>query len=150
LAQIAAEGGSTQKAGGMMSGWLKQLGLGGVSPGLALGGAVAALVIIVQAAVITSMISGDPAGEGPQLASGEDRVTEGGTFALIRFSEDASAAAITELLRESRITIVDGPKPGGAFRVKLSDETLAEARQSALIENLRQKADIVAFASPTR
>jgi hypothetical protein len=100
--------------------------------------------------MITSMISSDPAGEGPQLASGEDTVTETGAFALIRFSEDASAAAITELLRENGITIVDGPKPGGMFRVKLSDETLTEDRHSALIENLRQQADIVAFASPTR
>jgi hypothetical protein len=150
MAQIAAEGGSPQKARGVVSGWLKQLGLGGVSPGLALGGALAALVIIVQAAVITSMISGDPSGEGPQLASGEDTVTEGGTFALIRFTEDASAAAITELLRENGITIVDGPKPGGMFRVKLSDETLTEDRQGALMENLRQQADLVAFVSPTR
>jgi hypothetical protein len=150
MTQIAAEGGGAPRAAGLISGWLKQLGLGGMSPGLALAGAVAAVVIIVQAAVITSMISGDPAGEGPQLASGEDTVTETGAFALIRFSEDASAAAITELLRENGITIVDGPKPGGMFRVKLSDETLTEDRHGVLIENLRQQADIVAFASPTR
>lgn len=150
MAQIAAEGGGAQKARGAISGWLKQLGLGGVSPGLAFGGALAALVIIVQAAVITSMISGDPAGDGPQLASGEDTVTDTGTFALIRFSENASAAAITELLRENGISIVDGPKPGGMFRVKLSGETLTEDRQSVLIENLRQQADLVAFAAPTR
>jgi hypothetical protein len=96
------------------------------------------------------MISSDPTGEGPQLASGEDTVTETGTFALVRFAENASVAAITGLLRESGISIVDGPKPGGIFRVKLSDETLTEDRQSALMENLRQQADIVAFVSATR
>lgn len=150
MAQIAAEGGKAPRTGGLVSGWLRQLGLDGMSPGLALGGAVAALVIIVQAAVIASMISGDPAGDGPQLASGEDTVTETGAFALIRFSEGASALAVTELLRENGITIVDGPKPGGMFRVRLSDETLTEDRQSALIESLRQRADLVAFVSPTR
>jgi hypothetical protein len=149
MAQIAAEGGAPRTSG-LISGWLKQFGLGGMSPGLALAGAVAAIVIIVQAAVITSMISGDPSGGGPRLASGEETVTDGGTFALIRFAEDANAAAITGLLRESGMSIVDGPKPGGVFRVKLSDETLNDDEQNALIESLRQKADLVAFASPTR
>lgn len=150
MAQIAAEGGKERVSGSLISGWMKQLGLDGFSPGLALGGAIAALVIIVQAAVITSMLSGDSAGEGPKLASGEQTIKENGTFALIRFSEHASAAAITGLLRENKISVVDGPKPGGTFRIKLSNETLSEDQLSELIENLRQQADLVAFVSPTR
>ena len=150
LAQIAAEGGATRKSGSLVASLLKQLGLDGFSPGLALGGALAALVIIVQAAVITSMITGDPAGEGPQLASGEQAATESGAFALIRFSEHASATAITGFLRENGLNIVDGPKPGGMFRVRLSDEALSEDRQTTLIERLRSEADLVAFISPTR
>ena len=117
---------------------------------LLLGGVVAALVIVVQAAIITSMISSGPAVEGPVLASGKQVGTKSGTFALIRFSENASAAEITALLRKNRISIVDGPKPGGMFRAKLSDETLPKDRQTTLIENLRQQADIVAFVSPSR
>jgi hypothetical protein len=150
MAQIAAEGGATRKSGSLVAGLLKQLGLDGFSPGLALGGALAALVIIVQAAVITSMITGDSAGEGPQLASGDQTARESGVYALIRFSENASASAITGFLRENGLNIVDGPKPGGMFRVRLSDEELSEDRQTALIERLRSEADLVAFISPTR
>lgn len=150
MAQIAAEGGETQKSGGMISGLLKQLGLDGFSPGLALGGALAAIVIIVQAAVITTMISSGPAGDGPKLASAQQAGTETGTFALIRFSENASLAEITALLRSNKISIVDGPKPGGVFRVRLSDKELPADRERTIIENLRLQADLVAFVSPSR
>ena len=98
MSQIAAEGGNAPKRGSLISGLLKQLGFVGLSPGLALGGVVAALVIVVQAAIITSMISGGPAVEGPVLASGKQVGTKSGTFALIRFSENASAAEITALV----------------------------------------------------
>lgn len=150
MAQIAAEEGNAPKSGGLIFGWLRQLGFEGLSPGLALGGALAALVIIVQAAIIASMISGSPAGDGPVLASGEQASTQSGTFALIRFSEDASAAEIAALLRNDKISIVDGPKPGGMFRIKLSDEKLPEDQQSTLMEKLRKRTGLVAFISPTR
>ncbi|MBX2806484.1 MAG: hypothetical protein KTR19_10965 [Hyphomicrobiales bacterium] len=150
MAQIAAEGGEARQRGSLVSGLLKQLGLAGLSPGLAFGGALAAVVIIVQAAVITSMIGGAPTGEHPQLASGEQQTIQGGTFVWVRFSEDASAAAITGLLRKNGLIITDGPKPGGTFRVRLSDQELTGEAQTALIERLRGEASLVAFISPSR
>lgn len=150
MAQIAEEGGDQPERGSLIFSWLKQLGFYDLSPGLAVGGAVAALIIIVQAAIITSMMSSGPAGEGPVLASGEPVSVQSGTFALIRFSENANADEITALLREKRISIVDGPKPGGVFRVRLADKKLPADQARTLMENLRSQADLVAFISLSR
>lgn len=149
MAQIAAEAGPPRKAG-QFSSLIKRFSHGTLSPGLALGGALAALVIIVQAAVLVSVINYDPRDGGPQLASGQETVSQTGTFALIRFQNNANAQDIAGLLRASKAVIVDGPKPGGMFRIRISPETLSEQDRDALLASFRERADLVAFITSTR
>lgn len=119
----------------------------GMSPGYALGGALAGLVILVQASALTVMIAGrDTSTGGPKLASGEEART--GTFLLVRFADGAKAADITALLKPLGARIVDGPKSGGVFKLRVADKVIAEDERTAIIAKLRERSDIVVFVSP--
>src|SRR3981081_3437781 len=63
---------------------------------------------------------GIPAGDlvfaEPELASA--RVNDG-SLAIIRFAPTAAAGDITEFLAANSITMVDGPKVGGMYTVRL-------------------------------
>ncbi len=150
MARIAAEGSGARRMSAAPGGWLKRFAIGGFSPGVALGGALAAIVIIVQAAVLVSLMSGEPGNGGPSLASGEETAIETGTFALIRFQNAANAEQIAGLLSENGAVIVDGPGPGGVFRVRISSEALSDDDRDARLVTLRERPDLVAFIAPSR
>ena len=71
-------------------------------------------------------------GEGPRL--------------IVIFQDDASLAAITELLAEIDGQIVEGPSQEGAFAVELTAGADAEATRTRAIEALQAREDLVRFA----
>jgi len=79
----------------------------------------AALLVAVQAGVIGYLVT-ERASERYQTASGEDTSARMGPGFLLRFERDANATAIAAALREAGVTIVDGPRAGGLYRVALS------------------------------
>jgi len=97
--------------------WLEPLQ---VSSGPARAMAVAAaLVVAAQAGVIGYLVT-ERAPERYQTASGEDTSAPTEPGFLLRFESDANATAIAAALREAGVTIVDGPRAGGFYRVALS------------------------------
>jgi hypothetical protein len=86
---------------------------------------------------------GTPAGDlvvtGPDLAS--TRVKDG-TLAVIRFAPQALAADITEFLDAYSITMVDGPKSGGMYTVRLPQ---TGKTKNDLIKRLQIETAIVDF-----
>jgi hypothetical protein len=75
----------------------------------------------------------------PELASA--RVNDG-ALAVIRFAPTAIAADITEFLDAYSITMVDGPKSGGMYTVRLPQ---AGKTKSDLIKRLQIETAIVDF-----
>lgn len=111
----------------------------------------AAAVIVVQAAAITSIVIHDR-GDSYQTASGQ---TVGGDFgsgvsALVVFADDARAGAIAELLREFEASIVDGPKPGGVYKIRLRPADRSQSAQDALLRRLAERRDIVRTVLPSK
>jgi hypothetical protein len=150
MEQIAAEAGAIPAVSSSLRTWLSGLIPAGLSPGLAMTGATAALVIFVQAILLISLLSTDGGERGPRLASGQETSASTGTFVLIRFTENAQAKAIAGLLRSVKGTIVDGPKPGGIFKIRISDKVLPEPDRDAILNRLREDKAIVAFVAASQ
>ena len=96
---IAREPGASTNTAPSLKSRLSRFIPSGVPPIFAFAGAAAALVILVQDAVLVSVLSGKSKGADYQLASGkETKISAKGTFALIRFTSDAKADDIAAQL----------------------------------------------------
>jgi len=120
--------------------------IAGFSPRtLAIAASFAVAAIALQAFLLVSMAT------KPQVTyetAGLNPTTTGhGTFAMVRFAREASAAEITRFLEEYQATLVDGPKPGGFYRVRIAMKTLAKEELTRIVSRMRQER-IVETANP--
>jgi hypothetical protein len=107
--------------------------------------AAASLLIVQAIALTTLLVRGD--GAGCETAAGQDR-SESLSF-FIGFTDEASAAAISRLLGEFDARIVDGPKPGAIYKVKVRSSDPASA-PDAVRRRLVERRDIVRFVLPAK
>ena len=84
--------------------------------------------------------------DGYQTASGGGAAT--GTTAIVKFVDGAKASDIAAELSKRGMAIVDGPKPGGTFVVRLSPEKLSAADKTARANDLRTATGIVGAVLP--
>jgi anti-sigma-K factor RskA len=120
--------------------------IAGFSPRtLAVAASFAVAAIALQAFFLVSMAT------KPQVSfetAGVNATASGhGTFAMVRFAREASAGEITRFLEEYQATLVDGPKPGGFYRVRIAMKTLAKEELSRIVSRMRQER-IVESANP--
>ena len=134
--------------------------------------AIAALVIVLQVGVIATMLTGDRAGprratfetaSAPQesslsapapapassgLATGvapTSAASGAASHVLVRFAPDASIADITRFLETNKASVVDGPKPGGLYRLRVNAGGKDEL---ASVVATMQASKIVGFVAP--
>jgi anti-sigma factor RsiW len=112
---------------------------------LAYAGMAAAALLVMQAATIGSRIT-QPGGSY-STASGDKPSTAQGAFALVAFQPAAPLSTVSAFLADSGFAIVDGPKSGGMYRVRLADKALAQTDLDAAIAKLKARGDLIAFAS---
>jgi hypothetical protein len=148
LAQIASEAGAAGELSPAVS-WWRRLLPEGWSPAWAIAAAAACLIIVVQAAALISFGFGDKRESDYRVAAGNSQVAPSGTFILIRFADEAPAREIAALLESIGGVIVDGPKPGGAYKVRISPRALTTEERDAIIAKLRAKTDVVSFVAPS-
>jgi hypothetical protein len=145
-------GGKLQDAGrSFLMGW--DAFIQGLAPStMRLAAATAAILIVAQTIALGFVyLRSAPAPAGYQTASGPQRgIPAAGTFALVRFSEKATVAEIGNLLASMDAVIVDGPKPGGTFKLRLSDKVLSSADLARALGVLRANTLIVTFALPAQ
>ena len=121
--------------------------IAGFSPRvLAAAAGVATLAIGLQAFVLVSMLT------RPQVtldaAALNDEQSRKGTFALVRFARHANAAEITKFLESYQATLVDGPKQGGLYRIKVTVSNLAKSEFGHIVGRMRQE-QVVEYAAPS-
>ncbi len=110
--------------------------------------AAAVLVILVQSAAIV-MLAGSRL-EGTYLeATGGAETTAAGTFVLVRFTDGATAGDLTGFLDGLQMQIVEGPKVGGLFKLKIGPEGMSDEDRERLIGELSDRSDLVIFVTPT-
>jgi anti-sigma-K factor RskA len=120
--------------------------IAGFSPRtLAVAASFAVAAIALQAFLLVSMAT------KPQITfetAGLNTTASGhGTFAMVRFAREASAGEITRFLEEYQATLVDGPKPGGFYRVRITMKSLAKEELAHIVSRMRQER-IVESANP--
>jgi anti-sigma factor RsiW len=113
---------------------------------LAWAASLAVLAIVVEAIVIATVIMKEEvAPNGARLASIDNR----GSFAVVRFAPQATAAEITNFLGAYKASLVEGPlKTGGSlFRLRLTESNLPPGDTEKLIRQMRGESRIVSFVA---
>jgi hypothetical protein len=103
---------------------------------LAFSAATAVLALALQAGVITGVLLNENTAGGYQTASAP--ASASGSFAMIRFAPQVTAADITRFLDANKLSIAGGPAPGGLYRVRVAATALPKAELSQVLKQLQQ------------
>lgn len=80
------------------------------------------------------------------VASNDAAVTQG-TYALVALAPAVPAATLSAFLAENGYAIVDGPRAGGVYRLRLAQQVLDAAAAEAARAKLKARADLFTFVS---
>ncbi|HEY1736079.1 MAG TPA: hypothetical protein VGG12_05490 [Methylovirgula sp.] len=116
-----------------------------------LGWAVAAacLVLAVQAGFLVTDHEKNPSGGYGTASIPRENMAGAGIFALIVFSPNANADAISALLDKTGAQIVEGPLTGGFYRLRIGGPDQAAAETQRRLGLLRNANGVVRFVSPS-
>jgi hypothetical protein len=121
--------------------------IAGLSPRtLAIATSVAVLAIALQGFLLLGVLT-KPAGVYQTAAVGDGEHRRG-AFALVRFVHQASAAEITRFLEHYQATLVDGPKAGGLYRMKVAMSAIAKEELARIVARM-QREHVVEFVAPS-
>jgi hypothetical protein len=146
FAKIEAEAPVARKASVSfnLGAWLSSF-VASLSPRtLAYSATSAALAIMLLAAVTVGSVvdySGKGTFETVNLPASETR-------AMVRFAPEASAADITKFLEANKATVVEGPKLGGMYEIRVSDSKLPKDQAETLIKKLQTEGKVISFIAP--
>ena len=110
--------------------------------------AAAVLAIVVQAALIGGLVV-ERQGNGYHTAGGGETLSEG-TRVLARFSDGVTLAVLNERLAALGIAIVDGPRAGGLFTLRIGPDDMSITERDTKIAGLKANADFVVFVGPVQ
>ncbi len=103
---------------------------------LAWSAAAAALVIALQAGVLAGFVLQQNPGLY-RTASVPAGTAAEGSYVLIRFAPQATAAAIANFLEANKLGIVGGPTGGGLYRVRVAAKKLTQADLARVVTTLQ-------------
>lgn len=104
----------------------------------------------VTGALVLGMLAGyvgrGPGGSEFTVATNEPAAAKG-TYALVALAPAAPASALSAFLAENGFAIVDGPRTGGVYRVRVSAQVLGDAAAEAARGKLKTRTDLFTFVS---
>jgi anti-sigma-K factor RskA len=109
---------------------------------LAYAGTAAAIVLMVQAAALTTMVVRDQGATTFDLSSAPSEV---GQRAVVRFTANASLAEVTRFLDVNHALVVGGPNRGGTYEIQLAASPLPEGEFTRAIQRMKTESRIVEF-----
>jgi hypothetical protein len=101
-------------------------------------------IIFLQAAVITAMVMSQGERGGYMAASAP--ATNPGSFAMVQFVPQTSAAEISAFLKNNKLAIVDGPNADGLFKVRIAAQALPKQALAEAVWRWRQDKVVGFFA----
>ncbi len=110
--------------------------------------AAAGAVMLVQAGAVGYLVS-QRQGEVYQTASGGQSAPQPGSYALVRFADTATAASISAALTDLDMSVVDGPRQGGLFRIRIGAADMSEKDRDGRIDALRRRPGLVVLVTPS-
>jgi anti-sigma factor RsiW len=102
---------------------------------LAFAAAAAVLALVLQAGVITGVLLNEGA-SGYRTASAP--ASAAGSYAMVRFTPQATAADITKFLEANKLSVAGGPAPGGLYRIRVAATGIPKAELAKIIKQLKQ------------
>ncbi len=121
---------------------------------LAWSASAAALAIVLQAGLIAGIVfkeQGAPSAGSYQTASMPLAAKIEGAYALIRFQPQASAADISKFMETNKLSIADGPSPGGLYRVRVSPSKVSGTDLAGIVKTLQDNnVNVIGFIAPTQ
>jgi hypothetical protein len=146
MAAIDAEA-TRKRVPGAAAGWLTGF-FANLSPRtMAVAASFAVLAIALQSVAIVDIFTRPQAAQNAQLGAEKGLVLSGGqvvehknggAFAMVRFARQASAGEITHFLQDYQAALVDGPTPGGLYRVRVAMSSLAKEELARIVARMRQ------------
>lgn len=112
--------------------------------------AAAILVIVVQAGLLAGLFLGErPGPQTYQTASQGDAASLGeGKFAIVRFDSGATAAEIGRVLGQFNASIVDGPRAGGLYRVRVGGADLPPDEFAKIVARMQEEKNVIRLVAP--
>jgi hypothetical protein len=135
------------RAAGSPLDWIRRLFAMPSSPTLGFVGAAAAIIILLQAAIIGTLVVTQYS--GIFNTAGGNGTVDAGTTVFVRFADDASAATIADVLSGLGVKIIDGPRGGKLFTARLGPKTMNESERDRLIAALKARSDVIVFVTQT-
>ena len=108
----------------------------------------AALAIVLQAGFLASFVLKERSAGGYETASVPANVSGEGSYVLLRFQPQASAADVANFLETNKLTVVGGPSAGGLYRVRVAPTKLAKADLTQIVNTLQDN-KVVGFIAVT-
>lgn len=145
MAQVETEAPAGADRATFGEGWLTRIGawFGDFTPQMRGAMAAAAFaVVLVQATAIGLLLRED--GAVFETVAEHPAPAVDGETVLVAFAPDTPAQAITELLTEIGGAIVDGPRAGGVFVIRLAEGVVA----AEAVVALQERPNMVTFAAP--
>jgi hypothetical protein len=118
---------------------------------LAWSASAAVLAILLQAGLIAGIVFKDQGAPGVanyKTASLSRPAGGDGSYALVRFQPQANAADISKFLETNKLTIADGPSPGGLYRVRVSPSKVSNTDLAGIVKKLQDN-NVVGFIAAT-
>ena len=108
----------------------------------------AALAIVLQAGFLAGFVLKEKSPGGFETASAPANVSGEGSYVLLRFQPQASAADVANFLETNKLSIAGGPSAGGLYRVRVAPTKLAEADLKRIVNTLQDN-KVVGFIAAT-
>ena len=108
----------------------------------------AALAIVLQAGLLAGIMLKEKSAGGYETASAPANVPGEGSYVLLRFQPQASAADVANFLETNKLSIAGGPSAGGLYRVRVAPTKLAKADLTRIVNTLQDN-KVVSFIAAT-
>lgn len=115
---------------------------------LAYAGVAAALLVLAQAGAIGVMWQ--HSGETTFTVASAPGGPTDGSFAVAAFKPEAKLSEITRLLDTANATIVDGPKTGGLYVLRIGPKDMGKADRDRVIAKIAAENSLVRYAAPSQ
>jgi anti-sigma factor RsiW len=107
-----------------------------------LGWAATAAMLLVAVQLAFDFKPATESGNRYSTANKDEKPAAAGTFLLVAFQTNAGAGMITAALADTKAVIVDGPRPGGLYKLRVGPADLSDADIARLFDAFSARKDV--------
>lgn len=109
--------------------------------------AVASMTAALAIGLLAGLLAGPLTSSQQYSVASNDPAVAKGTYALVGLQAAAPAATLSAFLAQNSFAIVDGPRTGGIYRLRVSPEILSDEAAQAARAKIKARGDLFSFVS---